>query len=317
MQERFRRYWGVSENNVREVGRLAKVLGADVVVVVGLNVLPYLGAVQNATRVWYAGDEWLWHHWSQVRTLQPGTWSEMKAGLIKGLYERKYAPLLDRSWVVSAADRKALHWVAGCRNVDVLPNGVDADYFRPESQTAISRSCVFWGRLDFGPNIQALEWFCNRIWPGVRRRHNDASFSIYGFQPTERIQALVRSTPGVQLHPDLPDIRDAIRQHQVVILPFVSGGGIKNKLLEAAALGMPIVCTPRTTKGLSAANAVVCPSTRRQWNRTLAELWGAPERRNALGAAAREWVLKDHTWSAVARKAVAALSPAEGVKEVP
>src|SRR5262249_12513757 len=149
-----------------------------------------------------------------------------------------------------AADRRAMRWVAGVRRLDVVPNGVDADHFCPLEVAAEPASCTFWGRLDFGPNVQALEWFCRKVWPEIRRRRPDARFVVYGFQPTAPVLALT-GRDGIELIPDLPDLRGEVARHAVVVLPFVSGGGIKNKLLEAASMGKAILCSPRACTGLS------------------------------------------------------------------
>ena len=69
-----------------------------------------------------------------------------------------------------------------------VPNGVDSDHFLPAEGPEADHSCVFWGRLDFGPNIQAIQWFCNRVWPAVRRQVSDATFTIIGFNPTDPIR---------------------------------------------------------------------------------------------------------------------------------
>jgi glycosyltransferase involved in cell wall biosynthesis len=95
-----------------------------------------------------------------------------------------------------------------------------------------------------------------------------------------------------------------------VVLPFVSGGGIKNKLLEAAALGMPVLCSPRAVRGLTAGAAVACARRPREWVLQLLELWADAPTRQRLGAAARAWVVRDHTWGAVARRAAAGLAEA-------
>ena len=318
LQERFRSYWGIDPERIRNVGRLARSFRADAVVVVGLNVLPYLGAVDGPARVWYAADEWAWHHFSQVRFLRPDTWGNLKQALVKGLYERAYRGLLDRVWVVTEADRRAMHWVAGARNVDVLPNGVDGRHYAPHDRPQQEQSCVFWGRLDFGPNVQALEWFCRHVWPGLRRRVPDASFTIYGFQPTPPVEALAQQ-PGIRLVPDLPDLRDEVARHQVVVLPFVSGGGIKNKLLEAASMGKAVVCSPRAFLGLRSGNELPLVQARRpaEWVEAVRSLWSNPDRRRQLGANARQWVLDAHTWDAAARTAVAGLeqSLAEGIRQ--
>ncbi|MCE9529635.1 MAG: glycosyltransferase family 4 protein [Planctomycetes bacterium] len=307
MQERFRNYWGVPEGRIWHIGHLASELEADAVVVVGLNVLPYLGAVTNAQRIWYAGDEWAWHHLSQLRLFRRSTWGELKQATVKGLYERAYRSLVDRVWMVSETDRRALRWVTGCPNVDVLTNGVDADHFAPGNEPLEPRTCVFWGRLDFGPNIQALEWFTHNVWPRVRSLQPDARFTILGFQPSDAVRSLIREDQGIRLLPDLPDIRSEIRRHSVVVLPFVSGGGIKNKLLEAAALGKAIVATPRTVKGLSHGSSLITANSSRSFARELVALWNSLERIAELGQAARTWVVEKHTWAAAAKHAEAGL----------
>ncbi|MDB5311378.1 MAG: mshA 3 [Gemmataceae bacterium] len=308
LQEKFRSYWGIDPQRIRAVGRAAADMAADAVVVVGLNVLPYLGAVKDRLRIWYAADEWFWHHASQVKLLKPGTWREMRQAVLKGLYERAYSSLLDRVWVVTDADRRAMRWVAGVRGVDVLPNGVDSEHFRPIDVSQQERSCAFWGRLDFGPNVQALEWFCARIWPRVRREHPDARFTVYGFQPTPPVRALT-GRDGIELVPDLPDLRNEVARHAVVVLPFVSGGGIKNKLLEAAGMGKAVVCSPAAWNGLRnpTESHMILARTPGEWVRGLSELWADPARRAAAGEGARRWVLEHHSWEAAARDAVAGL----------
>jgi glycosyltransferase involved in cell wall biosynthesis len=312
LQERFRSYWGVEPAHIRGVAQAACDCRAEAVVVVGLSVLPYLAGVRGAQRVWYAADEWAWHHLSQVRLLSPSTWGELRVALQKGLYERAYGPLLDRVWVVTEADRRAMNWVAGVRAVDVIPNGVDGEQYHPQGQPQLERSCVFWGRLDFGPNIQALEWFCPRVWPVVRATAPDATFTAYGFKPARSIQAL-SGREGVTIVADLPDLRAEVDRHQVVVLPFTSGGGIKNKLLEAAALGKAIVCSPQACGGLRVPGVrpfVRLPLAPDAWARALLGLWGDADRRRRLGEEARRWVLARHTWQAAARDAVQGLQGA-------
>jgi glycosyltransferase involved in cell wall biosynthesis len=313
LQERFRSYWGVDRGRIAAVRDASDLVDADVVVVVGLGVLPYLGAIDGPTRVWYAGDEWVWHHLSQVRAADPSSWPHLRDAAVKGLYERAYAGLIDRAWVVSEADRRALRPLIGRAKAIVVPNGVDADHYQAQAAVEHERSCVFWGRLDFGPNVQALEWFCRKVWPAVRRLVHDARFTIYGFHPTDRVTAMA-AIDGVSVVADLPDLRDAIARQPVVVLPFVSGGGIKNKLLEAASLARAIVGSPVALNGLQGLQDGRSPflvaRTADEWAEALASLWGDPGRRRRLGEEARRWVLANHSWEAAARAAVAGLPAA-------
>jgi glycosyltransferase involved in cell wall biosynthesis len=308
LQERFRSYWGIDESRVRAVARAARDCDADAVVAVGLDVLPYLLGISDRARVWYAADEWAWHHLSLLRPGRPEAWEHAKQSLIKGLYERVYAPILDRIWVVSEADRRAMRCVAGIRTIDVIANGVDGDHYRPVDVPEIEQSGTFWGRLDFGPNVQALEWFCGRVWPLIRREAPAARFTIYGFRPSSAVRALA-GRDGIDLVPDLPDLRAEIARHQVVVLPFISGGGIKNKLLEAAGMARPIVCSPRACGGLYAGEGLPVIEARggAEWARAIQTLWRDESRRRQLGAEARRWVLQHHSWDAAARSAEASL----------
>jgi glycosyltransferase involved in cell wall biosynthesis len=301
-QERFRSYWGVPAQRVAAFGAVARDFQADAVVVSGLDVLPMLGEVGNAVRIWYAADEWVWHHFSQVRPLDPGSWHNVRDGAIKGFYERVFRSRIDRAWVVTQSDARAMRWLAGVADVDLLPNGVDAERYRPGSAPEEPDTAVFWGRLDFGPNIQALEWFCANVWTVVHRQRPSARFTIVGFKPTPPVEVLANA-PGVELRPNVEDIRPEVARHAVVVMPFVSGGGIKNKLLEAAAMGKTIVCTQRALLGLKGRPPLRVADGAKAWQATLGQLWSDEKLRCDLGARAREWVVREHTWESAARTA--------------
>jgi glycosyltransferase involved in cell wall biosynthesis len=309
LQERFRNYYGVESSDIDAVRVLTKRLRPDAVIAVGLEVLPYLTGVSGARRVWYAADEWLWHHLSQMKLRDPRSWHHVPNGIIKGLYERAYHRVVDVTWVVSDADRRAMRLIAGMSDVAVIPNGVDTEFYQPQHATEIRNSAAFWGRLDFGPNVDALTWFCREIWPEVRRCEPDGRFTIIGYEPSETIRQLA-GHDGVELKSNVEDLPSEACRHGVAILPFISGGGIKNKLLEAAALGRAIVCSPVAARGLQHGprSPFVIARSRAEWVETLRGLWADDRLRRELGISAREWVTAYHNWPAAAEKAVASLT---------
>jgi len=305
-QRRFTNYFGVPEEIAESLEGFLQANPYDAVIVVARHLLPLLAVVKRGTRIWYPADDPAWHHLTRIKPLQPGTWNEAKRALANGLYERAFRNCFDRVWVVSPADRRAMRIITGCREVDLIPNGVDADHYSPRNTETIPSSCAFWGRLDFGPNLDALAWFLRKVWPAVKAAQPSATFHVFGFNPTPEVRKLA-AAPGVELFPDLPDLRGEVTRRQAVVLPFISGGGIKNKLLEAAALGMPIVCTRKALSGTKGEPAVKLAARPRDWVAALGELWSDPSARSALGAAARAWVVENHTWEAAARTAEAAI----------
>jgi polysaccharide biosynthesis protein PslH len=305
LQRRFQSYWGVSRQRIVQVGELARQTQADAVVVVGLHVLPYLAAVQGAQRIWYAADEWFLHHWTQFRWLQRRTWPELKAGIVKGLYERSYASCVDRVWVVSSADAKAVRRIMRRPAVDVIPNGVDATHYAPRQAAELPYSLVFWGRLDFGPNIDAIAWFAENVFAPLRREEPRFTWTVYGFQAVEQVRRMAKQY-GFQIVEDLPDLRDQVATHQTVVLPFVSGAGIKNKFLEAAAMARPIVASAMALNGVERFGFDPCrvADSPSQWIRLLKELAADIAQRTDLGAQARQWVVKHYAWESAAEIAL-------------
>ena len=307
-QQRFTNYFGANEDLATSLDAILQRESFDAAIVVARHLLPLLAVVKQGTRVWYPADDPAWHHLSRIKLSQPKTWGDLKLALVNGLFERAFRKSVDRVWVVSPTDRRAMRLITGCRKVDVIPNGVDAEHYcspHAPREDSLPFSCTFWGRLDFGPNKDALAWFLRTIWPAVRAANPRASFHVFGFNPTAEVRELVQ-LPGVELHPDLPDLRSEVARRQVVVLPFISGGGIKNKLLEAAAMGLPIVCTRKALSGTKGKPAVRVANNPREWAAALGELWSNPTARIELGSAARQWVMANHTWEAAAMTAEAA-----------
>jgi glycosyltransferase involved in cell wall biosynthesis len=308
LQERFRSFFGAEPARLAALAKTIDEFRADALIAGGLDILPYFPAAHKTVSVWYAADELALHHLSLVQLNDRRTWIQTKEAAFKALYERAFRGAIDRAWVVSPREAQAMRWLAGMRAVDIVPNGVDTDLYQPLDEPITPRTAVFWGRLDFEPNVQALEWFCRDIWPHVHRAYPDARFTIIGFQPIDEVKALA-GRMNIELLPDLPDIRREVASRAVAVLPFVSGGGIKNKLLEAASLGKAIVCTPRACSGLRQGDAApfrraIAPQ---DWVKALGDLWDHPDTRRQVGTDARAWVLAHHTWAATAAEAVTGL----------
>jgi glycosyltransferase involved in cell wall biosynthesis len=118
---------------------------------------------------------------------------------------------------------------------------------------------------------------------------------------------MLAQLPGVTLRSNLEDIRSEIARHSVVVLPFVSGAGIKNKLLEAAAMGKAIVCSRRSLLALNGRPPIIVAEKAEDWLEALSGLWLDDQRRTQAGRRNRSWVVDEHGWERPARTALDAL----------
>jgi glycosyltransferase involved in cell wall biosynthesis len=302
LQARFASYFGATTGHMVSLADAARQFDADAVIGVGADVLPYMVATA-VPRIWYAGDEWVSHYTSLVTARDIKTWRNIATAVVWGLYQRAFARSLDRIWVVSREEQRQMRRWAGVDHVDALPNGVDVEYFVPHPSRVRPNSAIFWGRLDFIPNLQALQWFCHRVWPQLRARYPDAEFQIIGSSPLEEAARLA-DVPGVVLSRDVQDLRSAVSQHAVVVMPFHSGGGIKNKLLEAASMGKAIVSTSLACSGLRGEPALIVAKTHQDWIEAISSLWQDTETRDELGRRARQWIVREHRWERTAEEAV-------------
>jgi polysaccharide biosynthesis protein PslH len=133
-----------------------------------------------------------------------------------------------------------------------LPAGVDTARLRSVAGVTPERhSVLFVGALGSGPNEDAAWAFARYVWPRVRARDAEARLYIVGRAPSVRLRAL-SSREGVTVEGDVPDVRPWYERGAVVVSPLRWGSGMKGKVLEAMALGRPLVASSVSMEGIAA-----------------------------------------------------------------
>jgi glycosyltransferase involved in cell wall biosynthesis len=153
--------------------------------------------------------------------------------------------------VVGEADARVLSRIIGVRNVHVIPNGVDV----PDvgvARRSLHPTVMFTGVMSYQPNIDAVLYFANEIWPAVLDRIPDALFQIVGRSPAPEIVGLA-SRAGVEVIADVKSVQACLAEAWLAVAPMQTGAGIKNKILEAWSVGTPVVMTPIAKNGLNEA----------------------------------------------------------------
>ncbi|WP_088889146.1 glycosyltransferase [Leptolyngbya ohadii] len=154
-------------------------------------------------------------------------------------YEQRLIHNFDQLTVCAEIDRAA---IGDFPNLDVVSNGVDLDRFSFVSIPRQSNSIIFAGNMRYFPNINAVQYFIDRVLPLIRDVIPDVQLTIVGPNLPLALRQQF-SQPGIILTGFVPDVHDYLKRAAVAIAPMQSGSGIQNKVLEAMATGTPVVAT--------------------------------------------------------------------------
>jgi polysaccharide biosynthesis protein PslH len=237
--------------------------------------------------------------WSQYarKVGFPGSWLYAREARTLAGYESRLAESARTNVFCTPLEQRIFDDAIPGRPSTVLRNGVDLDYFQPQRERAEANHLVFTGVMDYFPNVDGCVHFTAEILPLVREEYPDARFTIIGSRPSTEVQRLA-ATPGVTVTGFVDDVRDSMHVGAVSVAPLRIARGIQNKVLEAMALGLPIVGTTSATQGVNATaghDYMVADSAEDQ-AQAICSLLADTEKARTLGAAGRRYVEEHYDW---------------------
>ena len=196
----------------------------------------------------------------------------------------------ERSWVQQNAPETA---------VEIIPNGVDMDYFRPDSAVASNGNpyVIFTGAMDYPPNMDAAAWFCDEVFPVLKRRMPKLGFKIVGKDPHPQILELGRKD-GVHVTGTVADIRSYLARALAVVVPLRSGGGTRHKIPQAMAMERPVISTSIGAEGLEVnpGTDILIADNAERFVEHIHALAKSPEASKRIGRAGRRLVMDKYDW---------------------
>jgi sugar transferase (PEP-CTERM/EpsH1 system associated) len=217
-------------------------------------------------------------------------------------YEPKMIRSFDRVIVSSPADKKYLTLDSG-PTVDIIPNGVDNVYFNYNAQDRDENSIVFVGQMNYYVNADSILYFSQVIFPKIQKQLPKIHLSIVGANPQKSIQELAIN-PAIEVTGYVPDLRPYVTTAAVFVCPLLAGSGIQNKLLQAMAMGTPIVTTSVSTQALKVKDHthLVIADDPQQFADEVVSLIANKKFRAELSVNARNYILEYHDWEKIGRK---------------
>lgn len=190
--------------------------------------------------------------------------------------------------VCSEHDRSVMEKLCPRASVKVVPNTLDLDSYAPIAESD-GTTILYTGGMDWFPNRDAVEFFVAAILPELRRLNSRVKLVVAGRPGPESFHAWLAKIPDVEFRGPVADMRIEIARATVCVVPLRLGSGTRLKILEAAAMGKPVVSTSVGVEGLEFTQGedILIEDRPVEFAHVVADLLSDPQRCRSLGEAAR------------------------------
>lgn len=215
-------------------------------------------------------------------------------------FERELCQNVDGVIAVSDEDREFLRQYEGAP-IFVMSNGIYVnDYSPPSKNVRNDHQIVFTGKMDYRPNVDAIEWFAGEILPRIHNRFPSSKLIIVGRNPHPRIQPLA-AQDNIEITGWVDSVQPYLHEAGVFVVPLRMGSGTRLKILEAMASGCAVVSTSIGAAGLNdeVKSAIKIADEPDVFAKAVVSLIEYPDQRDKLGKQAMRLVKKYYDWSAL------------------
>lgn len=207
----------------------------------------------------------------------------------------------------SDLDSHRLETISPSINTHVIPNGVNTDFFSPSNETTSDPySLVFMGGMSWYPNREAMLFFAREVWPELKRQIPDVKMHVVGENPPQELHDLARNDNNFFVYGFVDNIKNIFDQSGIYVCPISDGGGTKLKILDALAMGKPIVANEVACEGINVTNGlnVLFAETPGEYIAKISELISDTSVRQKLSHNSRKLIMEKYSYDVVGRDLV-------------
>jgi sugar transferase (PEP-CTERM/EpsH1 system associated) len=296
-----------SEELATEIQRLVDRLDFDIVQIEHGSMGLYLEALPARLRkraVWVLHDI-DFDKFKRIARIERRKDTKLRAwihAMMMRRWQPHFASFFDHCITMSGADRRLLLAANGSLRVEVSPNGVDTNHYRPLPDAGDTAEMLFIGNMGYQPNADAALYFCNEILPLIRKRTADAKLWIVGISPEPFVRQLEGN--GVFVTGGVPDVVPYYMRSKVCVAPLRAGSGTRLKILEAMALGRAVVSTSLGCEGLDVVDGehILIADDSKQFAEQTVKLLTNNELRTRIATRARGFVVASYDWDVIVEK---------------
>jgi hypothetical protein len=283
----------------RTIDRLLSESSFELIFVHCSSVAHYVSGVDRVPKVLDFGDmdsqKWFEYARDKPFPLSLGYGWEGRRLLAE---EKRLARRFDMCTTTTRAEWETLRSYGVDTPSDWFPNGVDSSFFAPTDAPYDPDTIVFVGRMDYYPNQQCMFDFCSTVLPQLRRSRPSIKLQIVGADPSPAVRKL-GELPGVTVTGSVPDVRPYVTRAALTVAPLRIARGTQNKILEAMAMGVPVVCSHVAAGGVDAIDGehLLAATTPQETHDAILRILQNPGERERLAQAGRARVLSHHSWA--------------------
>ena len=188
--------------------------------------------------------------------------------------------------------------------VGILENGVDVQTYAPRStENNGPVKLLFTGNMTYAPNVDAVQYFADEIFPSIQAKFPEVVFEIAGQKPIPQVTALAKR-PGISVTGFIPNLADAYASATVVVAPLRFGAGTQNKVLEALSMNIPVICTPIGFHGieLTHGEGIWCEHDTSNFIFRIHQILSETQKHKDLASEAGEKIRTRFNWHSIAKQ---------------